>query len=78
MSVCLQVSVLPRCTSVSAVLDAHSLSEGSQVAVPSPVSLLVCTKRFLVALAQYSTGDAVKEFTSPRPHILTRQLALAC
>lgn len=36
-TLCLQVSVLPRCTGVSAVLDAHSLTEALQVYyLPNP------------------------------------------
>ena len=38
-----QVSVLPRCTTVSAVLDAHSLSEGLQVSPHQPRLLSLAT-----------------------------------
>lgn len=37
---CLVASVLPRCSSVSAVLDAHSLSEGFQLVVQAVVDAL--------------------------------------
>ena len=41
----MQVSVLPRCSSVSAVLDAHSLSEALQVSLETALIVLQCIDR---------------------------------